>query len=91
MGLNNVIRGGNLQSVLLRVVLPGQSGRLGINAERAREGYLARKIPAKCREASGGWLLRDFWRIILRYPEILAWETLWNDSLRETYQAFTVK
>ena len=23
----------------------------------------------------------------MRYPEILAWETLWNDSLRETYQA----
>ena len=27
------------------------------------------------------------WRLILRYPELLAWEMLWTDSLRETYAA----
>jgi hypothetical protein len=27
------------------------------------------------------------WRLILRYPELLAWEMLWTDSLRETYSA----
>jgi len=28
-----------------------------------------------------------FWRLLLRYPEILAWEQFWTDSLRETYAA----
>jgi len=32
-----------------------------------------------------------FWRILLRYPEILAWETFWTDSLRETYRAIFQK
>ena len=27
------------------------------------------------------------WRLMLRYPELLAWEMLWTDSLRETYAA----
>src|SRR4051794_24828703 len=63
--------------------------RLGINADRARDGYMA--LEKFLRDTSGGKRPVDgsyvtFWRIILRYPEILAWETLWNDSLRETYQ-----
>jgi len=31
------------------------------------------------------------WRILLRYPELLAWEMLWTDSLRETYAAIYEK
>ncbi len=27
-----------------------------------------------------------FWRICMEYPEILAWEMLWVDALRETYK-----
>ena len=35
----------------------------------------------------------QFWRLLLRYPELAAWEMLWTDSLRETYSAIykTVK
>jgi hypothetical protein len=35
----------------------------------------------------------QFWRLLLRYPELAAWEMLWTDSLRETYAAIykTVK
>ena len=35
----------------------------------------------------------QFWRLLLRYPELAAWEMLWTDSLRETYGAIykTVK
>ena len=34
-----------------------------------------------------------FWRILLNYPEIAAWEMLWTDSLRDAYRAIyqTVK
>jgi hypothetical protein len=35
----------------------------------------------------------NFWRILLRYPEVAAWEMLFTDGLRETYAALykTVK
>jgi hypothetical protein len=31
------------------------------------------------------------WRLLLRYPELLAWEMLWTDSLRDTYAAIYEK
>ena len=45
------------------------------------------------RQAPCRRLLRQFWRLLLRYPELAAWEMLWTDSLRETYAAIykTVK
>lgn len=68
----------------------------GINAERARQGFLelekfVRAGRAGRRPVDGAYV--GFWRILLRYPEIAAWETFWNDSLRETYAAIykTVK
>jgi hypothetical protein len=62
----------------------------GINPQRARAGYQAlanfvgdgrdRKRPVD------GYYV-TLWRLMLRYPELLAWEMLWTDSLRETYAA----
>jgi len=93
--LNNVMRGGNPDRASCFCQFCQAKGRrLGINVDRAREGYLA--LEKFLKEAAGGKRPVDgyyvtFWRIILRYPEILAWETLWNDSLRETYQALHSK
>ena len=28
-----------------------------------------------------------FWRILVEHPEVLAWERLWNEGLRDTYRA----
>ena len=68
----------------------------GINPERARQGFLelekyVRASRAGTRPVDGYYV--QFWRILLRYPELAAWETLWTDSLRETYAAIykTVK
>jgi hypothetical protein len=60
----------------------------GINFQRVREGCLAlesfvRDARASRRPVDGYFV--TFLRLILRYPEILAWETFWTDSLRETY------
>lgn len=62
----------------------------GINFERAKQGFreLERFVRAG-RSGNGpvdGYYV-TFWRIALRYPEILAWEQLWHDSLRENYSA----
>ena len=68
----------------------------GINVERAREGFL--ELEKFVRASRNGKRPVDgyyvqFWRILLRYPELAAWEMLWTDSLRETYAAIykTVK
>lgn len=68
----------------------------GINVERARQGFLelekyVRASRSGNRPVDGYYV--EFWRLLLRYPELAAWEMLWTDSLRETYAAIykTVK
>lgn len=58
----------------------------GISATRAQQGYcelekLFRTAAANQPEADGYFV--TFWRILLRYPEILSWETLWTDSYQD--------
>jgi hypothetical protein len=73
----------------------------GINPDRARQGFLelekyvrasrSGKRPIDGYPIDGYYV--QFWRLLLRYPELAAWEMLWTDSLRETYAAIykTVK
>jgi hypothetical protein len=62
----------------------------GINFDRVREGFQAlekwvRAAKAGERPPDGCWV--TFLRMLYRYPELLAWETLWHDSLRDTKAA----
>jgi hypothetical protein len=66
----------------------------GINVARARQGFLelekfVRAGRAKQRPVDGYYV--TLWRLMLKYPELLAWEMLWTDSLRETYAAIYQK
>jgi len=60
----------------------------GIDAERAMEGY--RKLATLVRDAreksrpSDGYFV-SLWRLLIQYPEILAWEKLWSDGQKSTY------
>jgi hypothetical protein len=61
----------------------------GINVDRARDGYtqLAAWTTAMSRgdsPADGAFV--TFWRLLVKYPEILAWERLWNEALNDTYR-----
>jgi hypothetical protein len=61
----------------------------GVNVDRAREGYtqLAAWASAMSRgdkPVDGAFV--TFWRLLVKYPEILAWEKLWNDALNDTYR-----
>ncbi len=61
----------------------------GINIERAREGFLALErwataLRAGQRPADGAFV--TFWRLLVTYPELLAWERLWNEGLADTYR-----
>ena len=68
----------------------------GINPERARQGFLELEKFVRAsrsgKRPSDGYYVQ-FWRILLRYPELAAWEMMFTDSLRETYAALykTVK
>ena len=62
----------------------------GINPDRAKQGYL--ELEKFVRAGRSGQRPVDgfyvtLWRLMLRYPELLAWEMLWTDSLRDTYKA----
>ena len=62
----------------------------GIDPARARKGFEAlgtfvRAARQNRRPVDGYYV--TMWRLMLRYPELLAWEMLWTDSLRETYAA----
>jgi hypothetical protein len=66
----------------------------GINVERARQGYLALErwidgMKGGPRPADGAFV--TFWRILVEHPDVLAWERLWNEGLRDTYRAMYAK
>jgi hypothetical protein len=60
----------------------------GIDVLRAVEGY--RNLASLVRESrdsnrpTDGYFV-SYWRLLLQYPEILAWEKLWNDGQQSTY------
>ena len=58
----------------------------GIDVERARQGFDEMEIFV--RNSRAGQQPRDgyfteFWRLLLKYPEVLAWENLWATSRHE--------
>ena len=61
----------------------------GIDVRRAIEGY--RQAVEWNAGLAAGRPPRDgaftsFWRLLLRYPELLAWQTLWTDSQHQLYR-----
>jgi hypothetical protein len=65
-----------------------EARRRGIDVPRAIEGYsklaqLVRSSRSGRRPADGNFV--SYWRLLVQYPEILAWEKLWNDGLKNTY------
>jgi hypothetical protein len=66
----------------------------GINVDRARDGYTQLgawaaglrpdSAGASSRPVDGAFV--TFWRLLVKYPEILAWERLWNEALNDTYR-----
>ncbi|HSU57172.1 MAG TPA: hypothetical protein VLT36_24240, partial [Candidatus Dormibacteraeota bacterium] len=60
----------------------------GIDVKRAKEGFA--KLDEYLRAARGNERPTDgyfvaFWRLLLEYPELLAWEKLWTDSKHAMY------
>lgn len=67
-----------------------KAGDKGISFKRVKEGYQAliqfvADARAEKRPPEGYYSV--FWRILMRYPEILSWEMFWYDNLRETLKS----
>jgi hypothetical protein len=61
----------------------------GIDVARAQQGYREllewnNRVGAGERPADGAFV--SFWRILLNFPEVLAWQTLWTESQRQIYR-----
>ncbi|WP_152365248.1 hypothetical protein [Microlunatus speluncae] len=61
----------------------------GLDPERARQGYQElldwnQKLQAGERPSDGAFTA--FWRVLLRYPEVLGWQNLWTESQRQLYR-----
>jgi hypothetical protein len=60
----------------------------GISYPRAKEGFekLSRFVNAarEDKRPNDGYFV-EFWRLLLEYPELLAWEKLWTDSKHGVY------
>jgi hypothetical protein len=71
-----------------------KAAKLGIDFERVKKAYFAlepyvRDGRAGKRPLDGYYV--EFWRILLRHPELLVWETFWTDSMREMQREFSTK
>ena len=64
-----------------------KAAKQGINMDRVKKAYLAlepfvRNGRAGKRSVDGYFV--EFWRLLLRNPELLIWEEFWSESMRET-------
>jgi len=71
-----------------------KAAKQGIDFARVKKAYLAlepfvRSGRAGKRPLDGYYV--EFWRLLLRYPELLTWETFWADSMREMQREFSAK
>jgi hypothetical protein len=67
--------------------------KASVDPDRARQGYLALEAwvnGLKDRKPTDGAFV-TFWRLLTDYPEILGWERVWTEGLRETYRAIYAK
>ncbi len=69
-----------------------KAAKLGIDFDRVKQAFLAlepyiRNGRAGKRPLDGYYV--EFWRILLRHPELLVWQTFWSDSMREMQREFS--
>ena len=83
--LDNMLGGGGT-GVCFCQFCQAKARGLGISVARAQAGYreLGQLFHATAQESkpADGYFV-SFWRLLLKYPEILSWESLWTTSFQE--------
>jgi hypothetical protein len=81
--LDNMIGGSSTATCFCRFC-QAKARDLGISVPRAQAGYreLGQLFRTPVDQAPTDGYFTAFWRLLLKYPEILSWETLWTDSFQ---------
>lgn len=79
--LDNMI-GGSASATCFCHFCQSKARDLGISVTRAQTGYRELAQLFHAQEAPTDGYFTVFWRLLLKYPEILSWETLWTDSFQ---------
>jgi hypothetical protein len=71
-----------------------KAAKLGIDFDKVKKAFLA--LEPFVRNGRAGKRPRDgyfveFWRLLLKHPELLTWENFWADSMREMQREFYAK
>jgi hypothetical protein len=71
-----------------------KAAKQGIDFERVKQAFLA--LEPFVRNGRAGKRPRDgyyveFWRLLLRHPELLVWQTFWSESMREMQREFSIQ
>jgi hypothetical protein len=85
MGPLDSMIGGSANATCFCQFCQAKARDLGISVPRAQAGYreLAQLFRATGDAAPVDGYFTTFWRILLKYPEVLSWESLWTDSFQE--------
>ena len=80
--LDSILGGGSSATCFCQFC-QAKARELGISMVRAQAGYreLIQLFHATPEQVPDGYFT-TFWRILLKYPEVLSWETLWTDSFQ---------
>jgi len=82
--LNGIIDGGGTATCFCQFC-QAKARELGISVTRAQAGFreLGQLFHAAGQDTApvDGYFV-SFWRLLLKYPEVLSWETLWTDSFQ---------
>lgn len=92
--LNNIIGahfgavGGQISAVCFCGFCQRKARQQDINVDRAREGYIAleqwvKQTLTQPRANNGAFI--TFWRLLLEFPEVVAWQKFWFRSQEEVY------
>lgn len=83
--LDNLIGGASIITCFCQYC-QARAREQGISVARAQQGYRELgqlfQVTAQEQRPADGYFV-SFWRILLKYPEILSWESLWTDSYQE--------
>ncbi len=81
--LNGIIAGGQNATCFCQFC-QAKARDLGISMSRAQAGFreLGQLFRSSGANAPVDGYFSTFWRILLKYPEVLSWESLWTDSFQ---------
>jgi len=84
MGPLDYMLAGSAEATCFCQFCQAKARQLGISMERAQTGFreISQLFHSTGANAPVDGYFTTFWRLLLKYPEVLSWESLWTDSFQ---------